>query len=63
MVPADVAFLFDGSKLGDKKNEYFARYIAFPKLIVNLHPRSVEGYHYGAVMYSDNGIMQFDFGK
>lgn len=63
MVPADVAFLFDASKLGDKKEEYFRKYIAFAKRVIELHPPSLEGYHYGAVIYSDSGIMQFDFEK
>ena len=63
MVPADVAFLIDASKLGDKKDEYFQRYIAFAKQVVAFHPPSVEGYHYAAAIYSDSGIMQFDFEK
>lgn len=63
MVPADIAFLFDGSNLGDKKEQYFRRYIAFAKQVVDYHPPSIEGYHYGAVLYSDSGIMQFDFEK
>ena len=63
MVPADVAFLFDASKLGDKKEEYFKRYIAFAKQVVDFHPPSLEGYHYAAAIYSDNGLLQFDFEK
>lgn len=63
MVPADIAFLFDGSNLGDKKEQYFQRYLAFAKQVVDYHPPSIEGYHYGAVLYSDNGVMQFDFEK
>jgi len=63
LVPADVAFLFDASKAGDKKDEYFQRYIAFAKQVVDFHPPSIEGYHYAAAIYSDNGLLQFDFEK
>ena len=63
MVPADVAFLFDASSLGEPKEEYFKRYIAFAKQVVDFHPPSLEGYHYAAAIYSDNGLLQFDFEK
>lgn len=62
-VPADVAFLFDGSKISEKKGEYFKKYIEFAKQVVDRNPPSLEGFHYGAVAYSKSGELQFDFEK
>ncbi|XP_065668321.1 uncharacterized protein PF3D7_1120600 isoform X6 [Hydra vulgaris] len=60
-VPADVAFLFDGSLGNENKEKYFNRYIEFAKQVVNYHPPSMQGYHYGAVVYSDTAELKFNF--
>ncbi|XP_065684611.1 metacaspase-2 isoform X3 [Hydra vulgaris] len=60
-VPADVAFLFDGSLGNENKEKYFNRYIEFAKQVVDYHPPSMQGYHYGAVVYSDTAELKFNF--
>ena len=65
LAPADIGFLFDGTANGDgdKKKKFFEKYIEFAKRIVEDHPPAFDGYHYGAVVYSDEGKLQFDFEK
>jgi len=63
MIPADIAFLFDASKGSSKKKEYFETFVEFAKQVIGYHQPSLEGYHYGAVVYSDSAHVQFDFEK
>lgn len=63
MIPADIAFLFDALKGSSKKKEYFETFVEFAKQVIGYHQPSLEGYHYGAVVYSDSAHVQFDFEK